>query len=915
MPTEDNHREDSGSREGRSRGNGEGSRSRSARPYPGKSKKSTHAPSKLGGARIGDTRDPGKPSRSSRGGGGGSRHPKREVGESSRRPDGGREREPGKEGKRRRESVGDGGSKERSSRPASPSRQGSKLVRLLSFTGYTYNRMTKKDRLLQFRLYCLGAIPLFLLAFGAHFASLGSGRLWLDLALLASDSPINSGDGFLGVWGSVVEGEFAARSWLIMWLEHFRWGVEGSGYHIRNLTFHALNALLVWRLARNLGVKAPAQWFAAAIFAVHPLCFPAVGWIYARSLIVATTFSLASLHAFTHYDSDDDEDMPLGCILRASGWAFLAAFCHAGLALALPFVAMGFAIAPFTRTLAKGGGRIIGSLFLLVAVLPGASLSAWLGTQETELGEAALGWVGQLREGGWLVLRGGWKTVWPHVPFLESPQGGGTLVSLIPLAVALALAALLLSAAWLRPLRPVFAVVWPTVLGVLGVLVIFPHAGTFRHGVVGWHVLYPAAIPILIGLASLVALPFRTLGEKAPMYANLASAAVVALFLAATVSQASIFASRERLWAEVADACPDVLVGHENLARVLIRQDRLTDAVPHLRRAWKIAPDNYEIRKLLGQVLLELGEAEEARKHLVAAFENNPEMRENKLEEELQQQLEAIGNNPDGLPEFLNISALPGHGTSDMLEHDELAFTTDESALGGRIREAYLATQQGDMKTASELTGHLLQEDPRGPMGNYLAGYIAYESGRHEQAARHLAVALESKPDLVGALYLLGVSSAETGRNQRASATLLTLLRLEPKMAPVYYELGRISEAVGQPRQAVEFYSRAILHKQNYVDALRDCADLLATHPSEAVRNGRKALQMAQKAIMHATEEDDPRLLLTLSAAYAEAGFMEDAVEAAKEAADMAANGELREDAASRLQAFERNEPFRRTPL
>lgn len=80
------------------------------------------------------------------------------------------------------------------------------------------------------------------------------------------------------------------------------------GFHLFNIATHALNALLLWRLARHwLRALAPqvepretAALTVALLFALHPVATEAVSYVSGRSISLAATFSLAAMLAHLH---------------------------------------------------------------------------------------------------------------------------------------------------------------------------------------------------------------------------------------------------------------------------------------------------------------------------------------------------------------------------------------------------------------------------------------------------------------------------------------------------------------------------------------------------------------------------------------------------------------------------------------
>ena len=87
----------------------------------------------------------------------------------------------------------------------------------------------------------------------------------------------------------------------------------------------------------------------------------------------------------------------------------------------------------------------------------------------------------------------------------------------------------------------------------------------------------------------------------------------------------------------------------------------------------------------------------------------------------------------------------------------------------------------------------------------------------------------------------------------------------------------------------------------------------LATNPDPKLRDGRRAVDFAEKAIA-ATNRKDPKVLDTLAAAYAELGQFMDAVRCEQEAIALPGDDQLKNRFTSRLKLYESNSPYRTQP-
>ena len=97
---------------------------------------------------------------------------------------------------------------------------------------------------------------------------------------------------------------------------------------------------------------------------------------------------------------------------------------------------------------------------------------------------------------------------------------------------------------------------------------------------------------------------------------------------------------------------------------------------------------------------------------------------------------------------------------------------------------------------------------------------------------------------------------------------------------------------------------------------LNDTAWLLATNPNVSVRNGREAVELAQRAVKLSGGRE-PAILGTLAAAYAETGRFTEAVQTARKAVDLARQQNqqaLAESIQAKIRLYEAGKAFRESP-
>ncbi len=126
--------------------------------------------------------------------------------------------------------------------------------------------------------------------------------------------------------------------------------------------------------------------------------------------------------------------------------------------------------------------------------------------------------------------------------------------------------------------------------------------------------------------------------------------------------------------------------------------------------------------------------------------------------------------------------------------------------------------------------------------------------GEVEEAIPHFEKALSLNPALADAHYFLGVA--------------------------LYYFRGEATAALAHWREVLRL-------DPNSVATLNQVAHVLAACPDASIRNGAQAVELAERA-RQISGGQDPALLDTLAAAYAEAGRFLDAIATARQALTLA---------------------------
>jgi hypothetical protein len=465
----------------------------------------------------------------------------------------------------------------------------------------------------------------------------------LDGQFLNWDDDINflENQGFRGLgwaqlrwmWTHTLMGHYIPLTWMSLGLNYTLGGMNPWGYHLGNVLIHAMNAVVLYFVARRLLIasgisgSSPLLWgasFAALVFGVHPLRAESVAWITERrDVLCGLLFLLAILAYLISLDAGARRGWRFASIV-----AFGAALLCKAQAVPLPVVLLILDVYPLRRLAREGWRRLlaeklpylvlslIGSAVALIAVKNGATF-----TDYANYGASA-----RLAMTGYGIVFYPWKWLWPTglSPLYELPARIEPLSwqFLLPGMVIVLVTGLLVG---VRRQWPAGLAAWTysaiMVLPVIGPL----HSGNqLAHDRYSYLSGLGFAVVAGAGLAWVLRAVAR--GTLRPLIAQLglAGAALMLLGLAsATWVQASAWRDSESLWSWAVEADPECAICLNNLALAFMTRGQTREAEDALQRSLTLR-EHAMTRNNLGGVLQLQGRTDEAEREYRRAVRLNP---------------------------------------------------------------------------------------------------------------------------------------------------------------------------------------------------------------------------------------------------------------------------------------------------
>lgn len=192
-------------------------------------------------------------------------------------------------------------------------------------------------------------------------------------------------------------------------------------------------------------------------------------------------------------------------------------------------------------------------------------------------------------------------------------------------------------------------------------------------------------------------------------------------------------------------------------------------------------------------------------------------------------------------------------------------------------------------------------------------GIVFLQRGQLDEAISRLQAAIDLRPENGPAHNNLAKALLQKGRLAEAMVHYRKFFEIEPENVEARNILGTALIQQGRIREAIEQWQDALAIEPENGNAASNLAWVFATCPDDSIRDGRRAVELAEKAL-RISGGKIPMIFRVLAAAYAEDGRFSQAIETAQRGADLATsqgNSGLAAELQSNIALYQAGTPLR----
>jgi len=192
-------------------------------------------------------------------------------------------------------------------------------------------------------------------------------------------------------------------------------------------------------------------------------------------------------------------------------------------------------------------------------------------------------------------------------------------------------------------------------------------------------------------------------------------------------------------------------------------------------------------------------------------------------------------------------------------------------------------------------------------------GIVYLQQAKLDKAISLLQAAVNLRPDNTPAHENLAKALLQKGEVADALIHYQKLLELQPNNIEVHNIVGTVLIQHGRIREGVEEWQNVLAIQPDNGNALSNLAWIFATSPDDSLRDGAKAVQLAEDAL-RISGRRIPIIFRTLAAAYAETGEFSQAIQTAQQGIELAnsqGNFSLATELQGNITLYQEHQPLR----
>jgi tetratricopeptide (TPR) repeat protein len=662
-------------------------------------------------------------------------------------------------------------------------------------------------------------------------------------------------------------------------------GLDAGGYHLTNVLIHAAAAVLLFLVLRDLTGAFWRSAFVAAVFAIHPLRVESVAWVAERKDVLGAFFFMLTLGAYARYARPPASPRRYWPV---AGFFLLDLLCKPT-AAALPLVLLLLDYWPLGR-MAPGARSsrgvpiwaLVKEKIPLAALAAAAGVVAYLAEGETVIPVARISI--PMRLGNALISCVTYlgQMFWPTrlAVFYPYPEHHYPLWETAPAFLLLAAITAGVLAFWRT--RPWLLTGWFWYLALLAPVIGLVQVGEFAHADRNTYLPQIGLYVMLAWSASALASAWR--GGRVVLI--FCSVVILAALVARARAQTAFWRDSETLWRHELACTTNNYFALDNLGVSYAKQGKLADAVAQYHQALAIKPGYARAYYNLGTALFEQGDTSGAIAEFGQALTNSPNFAEahmnlgvalvkaKRIEEAIAQYQKALELDPENAQTHNDLGlALAVQGQADAAisqYRTVLELRPDYAEIHSNLGEAL--DSQGNLEAAIAQYQEALALQPRLAGARQDLGRALLRKGEFAAALPYFQQTSASHADALTQWSALGDDLVKKQDLAEAIICYQQALNISPRFADICNKLGAACYKIGETQEAIAAWQRSLEIHPDQVYVLNNLAWALATTPDASLRDGAKAIALAQKAEKSGGGPDNPLVLHTLAAAYAEEG-------------------------------------------